>query len=167
MLMEMGLISFSAVEMAVPIRSRASSIFLTNAFLWPAGRGHGLDWCCACPAAGGRRSWHQGARRQQGSPCRGMPEAKGTRRLHARALHPTAAMAPSRPRATRAGSLSFAAVPCQQRRVPGRLLQSVLPPMVEEGEGPRRRRRRPSPLRPVPLPLLLLDGGEGPRRPST
>ncbi|VAH83607.1 unnamed protein product [Triticum turgidum subsp. durum] len=35
MLMEMGLISFSAVEMAVPIRSRASSIFLTNAYnLW-------------------------------------------------------------------------------------------------------------------------------------
>ena len=35
MLMEMGLISFSAVEMGVPIRSRASSIFLTDAYnLW-------------------------------------------------------------------------------------------------------------------------------------
>ena len=35
MLMEMGLISFNVVEMAVPIRSRASSILFTNAYnLW-------------------------------------------------------------------------------------------------------------------------------------
>ncbi|VAH48049.1 unnamed protein product [Triticum turgidum subsp. durum] len=52
MLMEMGLISFSAVEMGVPIRSRASSIFLTDAFLWPADRGHGM---VLCMSSGGRK----------------------------------------------------------------------------------------------------------------
>ena len=108
-------------------------------------------------SGGGKRSWHQGARRQQGGPCRGTPEAGGTRLLHACTLYPAVPMAgpapagsPPRP-APSAASLAARCVPCCCR--------------WSRGEGRRRQRRRPSQLRPAPPPLL--DGGEGSRRPST
>ena len=163
MLMEMGLISFNAVEMAVPICSRASSIFLTDAFLWPPGRGHGM---VLCMSSGGRKE--ELASCSTTTAGKSMPRHAGSQRnvpLSRTRPSPHSRHGTVSPPCHKGRYLSFAAAPCTHRRVPGRLLRSVLPPMVEGGEGPRRRRRRPSPLRPVPPPLL--DGGEGPRRPST
>ena len=122
-------------------------------FLWPAGRGHGLDWCCACPAAGGRRSWHQ-----QGGPCHGMPEAGGTRSLHAHALRRAAATAPSRPRHTGRHSQLL----CRGLHPPPRLW----PPAASWAAAAGRGRRGTLP----PLTQTdhsgsappLLEGGDGP-----